>query len=320
MRERWPILWLCLVYIYGTTILAQSNDSLAQIAHVVEAGETLTAIAANYGVTVDEIAASNDLDPEAILRIGQRLVIEFNTGAGAPPLATPAALEQATLEQTTLQEQANALPSGETRAIGGTALDNDLPPAPVAAADAPKLDPAASDALVCVSLYADDNQNSARDPGERSVSDGLIRLLNEHGELLAERRADAESQPLCLGDGQPRVYIVAVAAPAGYGLTSSGTLRVDLRDGLPLDLAFGVAFGLESEATSDAASGEISGLNAEIDMQNSSPVRRPPTGVPASDLSAGDSLLYELSGLFALALAGMVLLCGGLVSLFLRFR
>ncbi|MCY4069793.1 MAG: LysM domain-containing protein [Chloroflexi bacterium] len=292
MRQCWPILWVCILC--GASILAQSNDNVTEIVHVVGAGETLSAIAVNYGVTVDEIVATNDLDPNAILQIGQRIVIEFNTGADEQSAVTPAELAEAALGAT---ETSSVI--DEPRAIGGVALDNDLPPAPVAGADAPMMDPAAFDPVVCASIYVDDNQNGAMDPGETTVSDGRIRLLDKAGNQLVDLRADAESQPLCVGEGQPQIYIVAAAAPEGYGLTGSESLRVDLRDGRPIHVAFGVKAG--------------------FDIRDAYPVRLSPTEVPAR-ADEEENLLRELSGLFVVALAGFVLNCGLLFSLFLRFR
>lgn len=55
---------------------APSEGSGGQTIHVVQAGENLFRIALRYGVTVDEIVAANNLgSPEAILQIGQQLVI-----------------------------------------------------------------------------------------------------------------------------------------------------------------------------------------------------------------------------------------------------
>lgn len=292
MRQCWPIFWVCVLC--GAPILAQSNDNVAEIVHVVGAGETLSAIAVNYGVTVDDIVGTNDLDPNAILQIGQRIIIEFNTGAGEGSAASPAELAEPVVRAT--ETEAAIV---EPRAIGGAALDNDLPPAPVAGAAAPMLDPAAFDPVVCVSVYVDDNENGAMDPGETTVSDGRIRLIDQAGNQLAELRADAESQPLCIEGVQPQIYTLAAAAPEGYGLTGSGALRVDLRDGRPIQVAFGVKAG--------------------FDIQDALPVELPRIEVaPREDEE--ENLLRELSGLFLVALAGFVLICGSLVSLFLRFR
>ncbi|MBD3348724.1 MAG: LysM peptidoglycan-binding domain-containing protein [Candidatus Eisenbacteria bacterium] len=43
--------------------------------HTVERGETLASIAADYGVTVSEIAAANDIDNPNLISVGQELVI-----------------------------------------------------------------------------------------------------------------------------------------------------------------------------------------------------------------------------------------------------
>lgn len=303
MRQRWHILWLCLLY--GLCALAQPEDSLAQITHVVSAGETLTAIAAAYGVTVNDIASANGLDPNALLRIGQRLVIEFNTSldqqnADSADSSNEANADKAeAAEEASLAAPAEAAARDEARAIGGLALENDLPPAPVAAADAPKQDPAALDSVVCVTIFVDENQNSLQDASESALSDGAIRLMDADGMLLEELRVAATAQPLCIKLDQPRIYRLGAIAPEGFGLTGPEALRVDLRAGGPVPVAFGLQAGFDAPVA------------PLVDMSSA--------GAPASAESAGANLLRELSGLFVLAVAGFTLLCGLLFSMFLRF-
>ena len=130
LRQLQLIVMVCLVQ--ALFVAAQPEDNTVDIVHVVRAGENLTTIAAAYGVTVDEIATSNDLDPEALLQVGQRLFIAFSLvdPEAESPTAIPAAAQDVDAQD--LQEQ---------RTIGGRALDNDLPPAPVSLADAPMIDP-----------------------------------------------------------------------------------------------------------------------------------------------------------------------------------
>jgi LysM repeat protein len=58
----------------GPTPGAQGDEG-GQRTHTVAAGDTLWSIAVEYGTTVDEIARLNDLDPDAILTLGQELRI-----------------------------------------------------------------------------------------------------------------------------------------------------------------------------------------------------------------------------------------------------
>ncbi len=43
--------------------------------HTVQRGDTLSSIAARYGVSVGELIALNDLDDRNVIRVGQRLVL-----------------------------------------------------------------------------------------------------------------------------------------------------------------------------------------------------------------------------------------------------
>lgn len=52
--------------------------------HAVAEGENLTTIAQTYGVTVDELLLVNNLQPDAILQIGQELIIPGGEGEAVP--------------------------------------------------------------------------------------------------------------------------------------------------------------------------------------------------------------------------------------------
>lgn len=55
--------------------LEENGDVESETVHTVVAGDNLWNIAMRYGTTVEDIAQLNDLDPEALLSIGQRLRI-----------------------------------------------------------------------------------------------------------------------------------------------------------------------------------------------------------------------------------------------------
>lgn len=76
-------LWLAAALTVAVPALAAAAQT-----HVVQPGDTLWGIAGRYNVSVDAIAAANDLaDPDA-LHLGQRLIIP---GRGAPASRGPAA-------------------------------------------------------------------------------------------------------------------------------------------------------------------------------------------------------------------------------------
>ena len=79
MRRLLPLL-LALSLLAGPTRYA-----LADSAYVVQAGDTLSAIAAAYGTTVAAIAAANRIANPNLIYVGQTLVIPGGSGAPIPP-------------------------------------------------------------------------------------------------------------------------------------------------------------------------------------------------------------------------------------------
>lgn len=67
----------------GTSDSAETTDALSgpqeDVIHTVVRGETLGTIAQQYGVTVDEIAAANNITNVNVIAVGQQLVIPLST-------------------------------------------------------------------------------------------------------------------------------------------------------------------------------------------------------------------------------------------------
>ncbi|MBS1252170.1 MAG: N-acetylmuramoyl-L-alanine amidase XlyA [Anaerolineales bacterium] len=61
-----------------------SPTSVPEVRHVVAAGDVLSAIAAQYGVTAEAIIAANDLEDPNRLEIGQELVIPAPAATSTP--------------------------------------------------------------------------------------------------------------------------------------------------------------------------------------------------------------------------------------------
>lgn len=266
--------------------LASAQPADDDLYHTVEAGDTLISIAFAYGVSLDQLLTLNDLQPEALLQIGQRLLV----------IRAPEFAEQN--DETEAVEAVLAEVEAETETeVDGASQRDDLPPAPVADADAPMRDPADISPQLCFGVFEDDNQNGMMDPGETMLPGATIILLEDDG---AERlRFTADAEPYCPPQLERRRYTVVAEAPPGFGLTLSSRLRIDLREGGPVQADFGAKQGLTPPVP---------------------PAQPPASRDDARPPDAARSLLRELSGLFALGLALLVFFSGLAVSLFLRGR
>lgn len=270
---------LCLAA--AAPLQAQANDD---IVHTVAAGETLTLIANAYGVTLERLLSLNELDPDAYLQIGQRLVV-----IPADEIAQPEGEAEDEAETDAAEEAEAALPLPSV----------DASHAPVAQADAPMMDPADISPQLCFALFEDENQNGYREPGERYLEAGRILLLDAAGGEALSYTTDGESEPYCRRDLGRDLYQLELQPPDGYGATSAASLQIDLRAGGSVHVEFGAKRGLETFIVPTAEAS--------------------PAGPPVVD-EGESSLLQEASGIFVLALAGVVLIGGLIVSLLLRGR
>ena len=274
---------LCIALTWLAAMMTAGAQSEGDLVHTVAAGETLISIAGAYGVSLEQLLTLNELDPDAILPIGRRLVILADG-------AIDDAEEQA-------EENAEA-DAGDSASISTVSVDG-LPPAPVVLADAPMLDPADIGPRLCFAVFADGNQNGMREPGEDYLAEATVLLLDDAGVEALQYLTDGQSEPHCLPDLLRRRYGIRALAPAGYGLTGADSLGLDLGDGGEVRVEFGAAPGLEAAVVPL--------------LQPAQPDDSPPE-------VSRPSILRELSGLFVLLLAGFVLSSGMVVAIFVRGR
>ena len=89
-RSRIPL--MIVVVILASAALLILPAAAQEVIYTVQAGDTLSSIAAQYGVTVDDLAAANGINDPSLITVGQRLVIPVATAtpdATATPAATP---------------------------------------------------------------------------------------------------------------------------------------------------------------------------------------------------------------------------------------
>ena len=268
----------------GVALIRAQPEDGTDLIHTVAAGDTLISIAHAYGVTLDQLLTLNDLHPEALLQIGQRLLV-----IRAPAFAD---------DDSASDEVAEDVEEAEI-ALGGNVESGDLPPAPVADADAPMRDPADITPQLCVTVFNDGNRNGMIEAGELMLRDATIRVLDAADSEQMRYTTDGADEPYCARQLGRQLYTVEGSAPPGFGLTGASRLRVDLRSGGTVLVEFGAKQGLQEALVPppDRTSGE-SGREGEEPR----------------------SLLRELSGLFALSLAAVVFVSGMAVSVFIRWR
>ena len=238
------LLQLVLVTLAGVVIvcetLAQADNSGTVIAHSVVAGESLSVIANIYGVTIDNIVAANDLDPEAFLQVGQQLRIVF-----------PVAVFTAEPASTATPTPTPSAPDGSQAQIVPAAASNQFPAAPVAAADVARQDLSLPNAAICFALFHDDNGSGALDSGEAIAADGAVTL--RLSAVSESRDVDSLDQTRCIEGLQRATYIIAANPPEGFHIAGASAWRVDLRAGGEILLEFPLAPGKAPDTPSPVA-------------------------------------------------------------------
>jgi LysM repeat protein len=85
------MLLLCLALALSLTLAAPAYAQGA-VVHVVRPGENLFRIALRYGVTVDALAATNNLSNPRLIYVGQRLVISSASSPAKPAAPSPSSV------------------------------------------------------------------------------------------------------------------------------------------------------------------------------------------------------------------------------------
>jgi LysM repeat protein len=175
-----------------------------RISHIVKAGDTLFALALQYGVPVDQIMALNGLKPDSRIEIGRELIIALPSPA--QPEATPATAPAG-----------NPFP-GTIKAVGS------------------------GQGTVCVQAFLDDDANGLWLASEAPLAvAGLhVTVLNPQGEPVAERTLAEAAGETCISDLPATTYRVVADPPPGYAPTWLRRWSVSLPGDAMVMMSFGV--------------------------------------------------------------------------------
>lgn len=323
-------------------VVPQPPQPDGSLVHTVQPQDTLDSIAFAYGMTRTELLQLNtDISDPRILRLGQEIVIREAAEGGSEGInleeevdevAEPGAESTAEADADSTDEPDapveeepaaegtdEAEPDDEGVAVAEADAPDDeeaepevspatLTPAPVVSAEDVLSgdDLAALGATVCVQLFEDTNQNRIQEPNETLLAGGNIQLTGlDNPEVTNSIDTDGVSEPHCFEDLAAGRYVVAASAPANYGLTSPDQMRLQAVAGTRLNVSFGAAEGVVAVEPPPADSADVAEVDALPETQ-----------------AQPDSLqdLFAISGLVIFGLAGVVLLGGIGLTLFLRGR
>lgn len=147
-------------------------------------------------------------------------------------------------------------------------------------------------------LFEDVDQNRIQSASEPVLAGGLISLRQNDTVLDSIETTGAE--PTCFEDLEPGSYQLAAVAPEGLGLTTPGSLVVNIQPGNRFQINFGAARGVAVAAvpTADAL--------------------RPTPAAPV-DAADDENPISAYLGLIVLGLAGLVVV-GGAGAAFIARR
>jgi murein DD-endopeptidase MepM/ murein hydrolase activator NlpD len=191
----------------------------------VESGDTLSSIALEYGVTVDQILELNSgsIGSNNLIRTGQELVISVSGDAAT---ATP------------LPEPPTATPEGESET--GTEegeTDTETETEPTAA----PTEETTEGASICVLAFHDRNGDTVRDSDTEELLPNVNFTVANASGVVGEYSTDGVSEPYCFTGLDPGSYRVIEQAPAGYEVTGLPEQNVALGEGTSFDFQFGNA-------------------------------------------------------------------------------
>ena len=188
------------------------------VVHVVAAGDTLSGIAYQYGVDIEELRRLNagSIGPDNLISVGQELVISVGTLSTPIPTAEPQPLTP-TLTLTPI-------------------LTPTLTPAPVNVAS------------LCVLVYNDQNGDMVRQSDSEELLPGAMLTLTGSDRSGRIYTTDGLNEPYCFQELPPGNYVLHQTPPAGYQPAGPVEWNVQLDSGQVASLTLGAMYGGDSAA------------------------------------------------------------------------
>ena len=172
-----------------------------RISHIVKPGDTLFAVALQYGVPVDQIMALNGLKPDSRIEIGRELIIALP----APKPQTPA-------------DQAAGNPFVSTGSAGS----------------------GRGTVCVRAFVDSDSNGLPLAGELPLATGGLHVSVMNAQNEIVADRTLDATAGETCFADLPAMTYRVLADPPTGYQATQQRRWSISLPSDAIVAVPFGV--------------------------------------------------------------------------------
>jgi LysM repeat protein len=196
------------------TVVPTATISPDAKTYTIVAGDSLSAIAQRYGLTLDQLLALNPtLTRESVIDIGQVINV-----AGTPP--TPGA---ATLAPTATPQPSTTPAPTMTPTAAATAATPITPTAPTSTPAS-----VAMSSGLCLQAFDDLNNNLVRDANEALVASVAFNVKSVDGKTAVDYTTDGKQEPHCfttLPDGR---YVVNTQLPAGRLATTDSAWQMSL--------------------------------------------------------------------------------------------
>ncbi len=260
-------------------------------------GGSLWAVAANAGITLDEIASLNNIATNAFVQEGQLLIV------GVAETVDPAG------------DSSEAETDGGQS--GGSSDSGDEPAAPQSLAESPTAPPplptatsAPSGGRMCLNAFGDIDGNGKHEASEGFMA-GVTFMLLQNNETLAQGISRGTDQAVCFENLAAGSYLVREVLPSSLEPTTSTELMLDLEENRQIGLEFG------SRLRSDSASTDGVAIADTTTNGSSGETVIAPTAMANPDEDAGNSGLAGYSGVIFLGLAAAL---GAVLFFFSRQR
>ncbi len=201
-------------------------DAEGTIYAEVRSGDSIWAVAARAGITLDEILELNDMSRDDFVHTGDLLIVGYGDPPGqeiAEEEVSPEATESETNSEESGEEeiQATSTPEAESASQASTEEKDQI-----------------VGVSICLTAYDDTNQSGVYDAGEELRPDVAFTIFDGQ-QVVSNYVTDGSSEPFCLEGLAAGSYRITRSSLPNEALTTPGDRAVSLTEGSSLELEFG---------------------------------------------------------------------------------